>query len=363
MSTRAMAAAVVLVLAAGMAWAQPVMPPLPDYGWTFDDGQGTTTTAAYGDVDGTVQGGAQWSATTNFTYPGNGSLEFSGGIGDGQEVHLDDAAGSDKININDGGDNSVFTVSAWIRDRAPIQQLNRANIFGNWFSATQNIMLWSEQGSTFLSLEVRERGDLANGMLSKGTPLGQWVHVTAVWDGSGPGGAGTGVGRIHINDTSSVRAGAAILEQWAEEDTYYIGGDSRGNNPAKERNRMFDGYIDEVAVWKRALTVEEVAWLRENSITAITAGKVVGDANLDGAVDDADLSLLLANWNTDVTGEPDGGWGKGEFNEIAPVDDSDLSLLLANWSRGGAVPGPATVLLIAAGGFAGALRRRRHPTR
>ena len=85
---------------------------------------------------------------------------------------------------------------------------------------------------------------------------------------------------------------------------------------------------------------------------------LVGDANRDGVVDDADLSLLLANWQQDATGDPDGGWGRGEFDGIAPVQDSDLSLLLANWTGAGAVPDPATLALLAAGGLA-VLRRRR----
>ena len=85
---------------------------------------------------------------------------------------------------------------------------------------------------------------------------------------------------------------------------------------------------------------------------------VAGDANKDGVVDDADLSLLLAHWDQDVTGDPDGGWGKGEFNGVAPVQDSDLSLLLANWTVTGSVPEPATLCILAAGGLVLSRRRR-----
>ena len=85
---------------------------------------------------------------------------------------------------------------------------------------------------------------------------------------------------------------------------------------------------------------------------------LVGDANRDGVVNDADLSLLLAHWDQDVTGDPDGGWGKGEFNATAPVNDNDLSLLLANWTgAGSAVPEPAAMSLLAFGGVM--LIRRR----
>ena len=73
-----------------------------------------------------------------------------------------------------------------------------------------------------------------------------------------------------------------------------------------------------------------------------------GDADLDGDVDDDDLSLLLANWGQDMTTQANGGWGFGEFTGAAPVNDDDLSLLLANWTASVAVPEPtaASILLL-----------------
>ena len=74
--------------------------------------------------------------------------------------------------------------------------------------------------------------------------------------------------------------------------------------------------------------------------------RMMGDANLNGSVDDDDLSLLLASWGQDV------GWTKGNFNEDDTVNDDDLSLLLANWTGTAAVPEPASALILALG-FAG----------
>jgi len=85
----------------------------------------------------------------------------------------------------------------------------------------------------------------------------------------------------------------------------------------------------------------------------------LGDANFDGAVDDADLSLLLANWGQDATADPDGGWGKGEFNTISPVNDDDLSMLLANWTGSNALPEPATLGLLALGALSLLPHKRR----
>ena len=89
--------------------------------------------------------------------------------------------------------------------------------------------------------------------------------------------------------------------------------------------------------------------------TAVGAEWLVGDANLDGRVDDFDLSLLLAHWDYDSEcwGCPS-CWCWGEFNGVAPINDSDLSLLLANWtgSRDSiSIPEPAALALLAAGGL------------
>ena len=69
----------------------------------------------------------------------------------------------------------------------------------------------------------------------------------------------------------------------------------------------------------------------------------IGDANGDGAVDDDDLSLQLANWGQEA------GWSGGNFNDGITVNDDDLSLLLANWTgpQPGAVPEPTTIALLA----------------
>ena len=115
-----------------------------------------------------------------------------------------------------------------------------------------------------------------------------------------------------------------------------------------------DGVIDAVA----PLTYGESLQCIAGGFESLELLANMGDANLDGIVDDADLSLLLAHWKQDVTGDPDGGWGKGEFDGSAPVGDNDLSLLLSNWTAGAGVPEPVTLSLLAAGALV-LVRRRR----
>jgi hypothetical protein len=119
----------------------------------------------------------------------------------------------------------------------------------------------------------------------------------------------------------------------------------------------------EFAQLQSDLTVTYTADGHTGIHTAGIIGIGFGDANLDGWVDDDDLSLLLANWQGDCSSEPLRGWGLGDFNGVAPVDDDDLSLLLANWTGSpsavvGSVPEP-TVLALLCLAWPISLRRRR----
>ncbi len=92
-----------------------------------------------------------------------------------------------------------------------------------------------------------------------------------------------------------------------------------------------------------------------------------GDANLDGLVDVGDLGILAGHW------EQSGGalWIDGDFNGDGLVDVGDLGILAGNWNfdenappgtiegQMAAVPEPMTLSLLAIGGLAGILRKKR----
>jgi hypothetical protein len=66
------------------------------------------------------------------------------------------------------------------------------------------------------------------------------------------------------------------------------------------------------------------------TLTQSAAEPTPGDANLDGAVNVSDLSLLAANYGT----TSDATWGMGDFTGDGSVNVSDLSLLAANYGTG-----------------------------
>jgi hypothetical protein len=56
---------------------------------------------------------------------------------------------------------------------------------------------------------------------------------------------------------------------------------------------------------------------------------LLGDANLDGAVNGIDFVILSANFNTSVT-----GWDEGDFNDDGKANGIDFTLLAANFNQG-----------------------------
>ncbi len=86
-----------------------------------------------------------------------------------------------------------------------------------------------------------------------------------------------------------------------------------------------------------------------------------GDLNGDGFVGLDDLDIILNNWNTNVT---PGDLAVGDVNGDGYIGLDDLDVVLNNWNAGTpptdtVIPEPGTIAVLAFGGLAGVLRRRR----
>jgi hypothetical protein len=73
-----------------------------------------------------------------------------------------------------------------------------------------------------------------------------------------------------------------------------------------------------------------------------------GDANMDGVVDNTDLSILRDHYY-----QTGANWGDGDFNGDGTVDGADLNTVLSNYgARSGSsieVPEPASIVLLGVG--------------
>ena len=96
-----------------------------------------------------------------------------------------------------------------------------------------------------------------------------------------------------------------------------------------------------------------LGWKDDTGAQQVTVlATLTGDANLDGSVTGADLSLLLSKYNKTGT------WSVGDFNYDGSVTGADLSLLLSKYNQSipasvagaavAGVPEPSSLVMLAA---------------
>ncbi len=190
--------------------------------WKFDEGSGTTAHDSSGKGnDGTLQGNPQWVAGKI-----GGALEFDG---DGDYV---DCGASLAFNIN-----TNITVACWIK----VRQLDKSwqaivaqgdNSWRLHRSSSSNNIAWGTNG-----LSPKDLTGSVN------VNDGQWHHVAGVYDGTQK--------RLYVDGNLDV----------SENSTGNINNSSYNVNigeNAEATGRYWDGLIDDVRVYNRALTQEEI---------------------------------------------------------------------------------------------------------
>ena len=64
---------------------------------------------------------------------------------------------------------------------------------------------------------------------------------------------------------------------------------------------------------------------------------LLGDANLDGAVNGSDFAIMASNFNkADLAGHS--GWNEGDFNYDGATNGADFASLAANFNKGTTLP-------------------------
>ena len=229
---------------------EPEMDPNLAAYWKFDEGQGDTAYDSAGDNDGTIYG-AEWT-----TGQVDGALSFDG---DDDYVNLD-------AHIGDYENLSTGTLCIWIKKE------NTGNV-GIFFSSSDggdnySSMYFAKMPDEKIKIRISENNTSKLYWNSDSVlPFG-WHHFAYTTDSSGHSVYLDGVpltGSYTVGSPST----SAFFSHIPNQDTIRIG------NLHKTDNDYFhwDGLIDEVAIYNRALSADQIQQLYQDALGGQGKGK------------------------------------------------------------------------------------------
>jgi chitodextrinase len=256
-SLRLVPAIGITVLALAAAAPALAAPPPPGLvaAYAFDEGSGTAAVDASGNAATGVVVGAGW---TTGRY--GGGLVFDG---------TDDYVGLPALGTFY---NSGFTLEAWVQKATP---KNDVGIVGSW--AGSGAMLWVDHLASRYHVTL---GNSLSTYLDSGVSptIGSWQHLAATFDGA--------TARYYVDGVEV--ASRAFTGPVGSANTWRIGayGSVAGG--------FFDGVIDEVRVYDRALTPAEIVSDRDAPIALAPSGSPTTPGNL--AVTGSTQSSISLGW-------------------------------------------------------------------
>lgn len=292
--------------------------------WSLDEGTGSTANDSIGGKNATLTGGATWTdkARLGKAMQGNGTSAYA-------------------VTSSSALDTSTsFTVSAWVRlnslaaNRTFIAQ-EGANADGfQLYYSTAYGWVFNRHASDVTSPTIVRA-------LSSATPVtGVWTHLLGVYD------AQTQEIRLYVNGVTDESLKASFTTPW------------KATGPVDIGRRLYqgafgeymDGNIDEVALWNRILSSEEVADLQ--AMTDASTGQARPALAADWGMEEttgtsaSDSSgyghtatvAAGGTWTTDTDG------GKGNVLSLngtatanatasGPIIDSQGDFTVAAWTK------------------------------
>jgi len=241
--------------------------------WEFDEGAGTTAYDSSGNNNhGTIYG-STWT---------------DGKIGEG----LYFTKLSDYVEVADSSSldlTNQLTISAWIKPHDLPE--HEVKIVGKGYSSTYAYWLGFWPGSIILTVE--NSLGYCEAYYPFAFVLDEWTHIAATWN--------RGVTCIYINgvlqNTNPPRIYTGILTP--NEYPLIIG--SRDN----AYNDYFNGTIDEIKIYNRALSAEQI-WAEYTFAPTLIETQTV-------TLESGQTTSLTFTWNTS-------GWAKGDYTLTATVD-------------------------------------------
>ncbi|MBN2018875.1 MAG: S8 family serine peptidase [Sedimentisphaerales bacterium] len=276
------------------------MPP-PVAWWKFDEGEGTIAHDSAGDNDGNLINGPVWTTGTI-----GGGLMFDG-VDDYVEVPYNDSLGPGYI-----------TMSAWVQP--DIISRGMVLIGKSKYSdcSSEQYDLAIETGGVpYASIKRNSSCVIGQGWKavwsSRSVTAGQWYFVTSTWDGS--------VFKIYINGelsgmNSNVPAG--LID-------YCPGGTLRFGIWWSQGQYPFQGVMDDVRIYNRALTAEEIWQLYREGLTkkAFNPNPADGRTNVD--------PNTILSWSPGKDAETHNVYFGTDFDEVNEADISDANVCMGNF--------------------------------
>ena len=228
----------ILILQTNPLESQVVRDGLVSY-WTFDDGDvdGDTVKDLIGSNDGTIIG-----ATKHVAGKFGKAFEFSGkpdviDIGNPADGSLDFGADTD------------FSMVAWIKvDKPPELDGGQSTIVSKGDGGGNSRILWKIT-MTHVSVTIEDAKNAGIHFLSDGDVTdGKWHHVLFICDRSD-------ATRLYIDGKLDGEGGKSKDTDVTTESRMYIGSSVRIGEATR---RYFEGLIDEVGIYDRALTEDEI---------------------------------------------------------------------------------------------------------
>lgn len=261
--------------------------------WPFDEGNGSTAFDAAGDNDGTINGGASYTSTGIAPTPGNVSALTFDGVDDFVAVPH-----ADILDIT-----TAYTVSVWL------------NISGSGYqpilfrgATAADIELYWHPAQGITVVHNRGNGGTFDFVYAVNPPIGTLFHLAVVFDG-------TAVQVYYDGIPAAATTDSALPAPLDTNQGWLIGkGESFGAV-------FFNGLLDEMRIYNRALS--------ENEIAALANPSPVPDCEADLAQCEADLTECLANSivpDQDGDGEADATDTCPDTPEGAEVDQAGCSL-------------------------------------
>ena len=277
--------------------AEPAAGNSPVAAYSFDDGAGTITGDATGNGHPGTVVGATW-ATGKF----GSALNFDGV---GSRVDLAPLGKIYKLG---------FTLDAWVKKGGLKRDVG---VVGSWNSGTSGgPMIWSDwvSGRYFLTMNAGSANYLDSGQQPA---VGEWQHLAATYDGS--------TARFFVNGTQV--ASRPFTGNVGDTDVWRIG--AYGANPFG----FFDGLIDEVRIYDRALSASQI---QDDMATPVAAAPAV-------------VSTTPANDATNVNAAPA---IRAAFNQAMSASTVNTTTVQLRDASGSLVPatvsyaaGPATATI------------------